>query len=147
MGCRTRSTPAPPSRQTDSKHHRSHGTHPGKDPCMNRITQRLFAALAVVALTAFVAACGSSSSEKSGSSSSKNAGNPNTGKKGGKLEQLGASDVDFLAPGQPYSAGGYRAPSATQKPVYFFKPGVTTQSPDLAAGPPKLSDDKKTVTV
>src|SRR3954451_24907909 len=148
MGCRTRSTPAPPSRQTDSKHHRSHGTHPGKDPCMNRITQRLFAALALVALTAFVAACGSSSnSEKSGSSSSKNAGNPNTGKKGGKLEQLGASDVDFLDPGQTYFNGGYQVLYATQKTLYSFKPGDTNPRPDLAESAPQISGDKKTVTV
>jgi peptide/nickel transport system substrate-binding protein len=114
---------------------------------MNRITQRLFAALAVVALTAFVAACGSSSSEKSGSSSNKNAGNPNTGKKGGKLEQLGASDVDFLDPGQTYYTGGYQVLYATQKTLYSFKPGDTNPRPDLAEGAPKLSDDKKTVTV
>jgi peptide/nickel transport system substrate-binding protein len=115
---------------------------------MIRIPMRLFAALALVALTAFVAACGSSSSsEKSGSSASKNNGNPNTGKKGGKLEQLGASDVDFLDPGQTYYTGGYQVLYATQKPLYSFKPGDTNQRPDLAAGMPKISDDKKTVTV
>jgi peptide/nickel transport system substrate-binding protein len=115
---------------------------------MNRMTQRLFAALAVVALTAFVAACGSSSkSEKSGSSSSKNAGNPNTGKKGGKLEQLGASDVDFLDPGQTYYTGGYQVLYATQKTLYSFKPGDTNPRPDLAEGAPQISGDKKTVTV
>ena len=114
---------------------------------MMRIPLRLLAALALVALTAFVAACGSSSSEKSGSSATKNNGNPNTGKKGGKLEQLGASDVDFLDPGQTYYTGGYQVLYATQKPLYSFKPGDTTQKPDLAAGPPKISSDKKTVTV
>jgi peptide/nickel transport system substrate-binding protein len=115
---------------------------------MIRIPMRLFAALALVALTAFVAACGSSSSsEKSGSSASKNNGNPNTGKKGGKLEQLGASDVDFLDPGQTYYTGGYQVLYATQKPLYSFKPGDTNQRPDLAAGMPKISPDKKTVTV
>src|SRR3954449_8990331 len=123
------------------------GTHPGKDPCMNTITQRLLAALAIVALTAFVAACGSSNSEKSGSSATKNAGNPNTGKKGGKLEQLGASDVDFLDPGQTYYTGGYQVLYATQKTLYSFKPGDTNARPDLAAGPPQISSDKKTVTV
>src|SRR3954452_17951656 len=114
---------------------------------MMRIPLRLLAALALVALTAFVAACGSSSSEKSRSSATKNNGNPNTGKKGGKLEQLGASDVDFLDPCQTYYTGGYQVLYATQKPLYSFKPGDTTQKPDLAAGPPKISSDKKTVTV
>src|SRR3954466_11478941 len=124
-----------------------HGTHPGKDPCMMRIPLRLLAALALVALTAFVAACGSSSSEKSGRSATKNNGNPNTGKKGGKLEQLGASDVDFLDPGQTYYTGGYQGLYATQKTLYSFKPGDTNARPDPAASEPQISPDKKKVTV
>jgi peptide/nickel transport system substrate-binding protein len=125
------------------------GKNPGKDPRMPRIPLRLFAALALVALTAFVAACGSSSSsEKSGgkTASTKN-GNPNTGKKGGKLTQLGASDVDFLDPGQTYYTGGYQVLYATQKTLYSFKPGDPDAKPDLAASAPQISSDKKTVTV
>jgi len=114
---------------------------------MIRIPMRLFAALAIVALTAFVAACGSSDSEKSGGSATKNTGNPNTGKKGGKLEQLGASDVDFLDPGQTYYNGGYQVLYATQKTLYSFKPGDPKVQPDLAESDPEISDDKKTVTV
>src|SRR5215213_76542 len=114
---------------------------------MIRIPLRLFAALALVALTAFVAACGSSDEGSSGDSASKNGGNPNTGKKGGKLEQLGASDVDFLDPGQTYYTGGYQVLYATQKTLYSFKPGDTNPRPDLAESEPQLSDDKKTVTV
>src|SRR3954453_1943826 len=114
---------------------------------MMRIPLRLLAALALVALTAFVAACGSSSSEKSGSSATKNNGNPNTGKKGGKLEQLGASDVDFLDPGQTYYTGGYQVAYATMRPLYSFKPGDTNAIPDLAQSDPQISSDKKTVTV
>jgi peptide/nickel transport system substrate-binding protein len=110
---------------------------------------RLFAALAIVALTAFVAACGSSSSDKSGgaTANSKNGGNPSVGKKGGKLTQLGASDVDFLDPGQTYYTGGYQVLYATQKTLYSFKPGETDPRPDLAASAPQISSDKKTVTV
>jgi len=113
---------------------------------MIRIPLRLLAALALVALTAFVAACGSSN-EKSGSSASKNAGNPNTGKKGGKLEQLGSTDVDFLDPGQTYYTAGYQVAYATQKPLYSWKPGSTDSLPDLAASAPQISSDKKSVTV
>jgi peptide/nickel transport system substrate-binding protein len=109
---------------------------------------RLFAALAIVALTAFVAACGSSSSDKtSGTTATKNGGNPSVGKKGGKLTQLGSSDVDFLDPGQTYYTGGYQVLYATQKTLYSFKPGDTNPRPDLAASAPQISGDKKSVTV
>src|SRR5215213_7305249 len=114
---------------------------------MIRIPLRLFAALALVALTAFVAACGSSDEGSSGDSASKNGGNPSEGKKGGKLEQLGASDVDFLDPGQTYYTGGFQVLYATQKTLYSFEPGDTEPKPDLAESEPEISDDKKTVTV
>ena len=51
------------------------------------------------------------------------AGAPAKGKKGGKLEQLGASDVDFLDPGQTYYTGGFQVLYATQTPLYSSKPG------------------------
>jgi peptide/nickel transport system substrate-binding protein len=109
---------------------------------------RLFVALALVAVTAFVAACGSSSSEKSGgTSANKNAGNPNAGKKGGKLEQLGSTDVDFLDPGETYYTAGYQVAYSIHRPLYSFKPGDTAAVPDLAEGAPVISGDKKSVTV
>jgi peptide/nickel transport system substrate-binding protein len=113
---------------------------------MIRFPLRLVAALALVALTVFVAACGGGDEKSGGSSASKNGGNP-TGKKGGKLEQLGASDVDFLDPGQTYYTGGYQVLYATQKTLYSFKPGDDAVQPDLAESDPQISDDKKTVTV
>ena len=75
------------------------------------------------------------------------AGAPAKGKKGGKLEQLGASDVDFLDPGQTYYSAGYQVLYATQTPLYLPKPGETDAVPALAEGPPEISDDKKSVTV
>jgi peptide/nickel transport system substrate-binding protein len=113
---------------------------------MIRIPLRLFAALALVALTMFVVACGSSN-DKSSDSASKTGGAPTKGKKGGKLEQLGASDVDFMDPGQTYYTGGYQVLYATQKNLYSFEPGKSEPSPDLAESAPVISDDKKTVTV
>jgi peptide/nickel transport system substrate-binding protein len=113
---------------------------------MFRIPSRLLAALALVALTAFVAACGSSSDKSSGSAS-KQQGAPTKGKKGGKLTQLGASDVDFLDPGQTYYTGGFQVIYATQTPLYAPKPGEADAVPALASGPPELSSDKKSVTV
>jgi len=104
---------------------------------------RLFVALALVAVTAFVAACGSSSSEKSGggSSANKNAGNPNVGKKGGKLEQLGSTDVDFLDPGETYYTAGYQVAYSIHRPLYSFKPGDTSAVPDLAESAQVVSGD------
>jgi peptide/nickel transport system substrate-binding protein len=112
---------------------------------MIRSPLRLLAALALVALTLFVVACGGDD-EGGGDTSSKN-GAPTEGKKGGKLEQLGASDVDFLDPGQTYYTGGYQVLYATQTTLYMPKPGEDEAVPGLADGEPQISDDKKTVTV
>jgi peptide/nickel transport system substrate-binding protein len=115
---------------------------------MIRSPLRLLAALALLALTFVVAACGSSSSKSSGSSEGKASnGSVTTGKKGGKLEQLGASDVDFLDPGQTYYTGGYQVLYATMTTLYMPKPDSNNAVPGLADGQPTISDDKKTVTV
>ena len=74
-------------------------------------------------------------------------GAPTEGKQGGKLEQLGASDVDFLDPGQTYYTGGYQVLYATQTTLYMPKPGEEKAVPGLADGEPQLSDDNKSVTV
>ena len=96
---------------------------------MIRSPFRLVAALALVALMAFVAACGGSSNE---SSSSKEGGATKQslqgGKKGGTLQQLGASDVDFLDPGQTYYTGGYQVLYATMTTLYLPKPGTDLSS-------------------
>ena len=117
---------------------------------MIRSPLRLLAALALVALTLFAVACGGDDDGGSGDSASKTDGSPAEGKKGGKLEQLGASDVDFLDPGQTYYAAGLQMVYATQTGLYVPKPdpeeGFTTE-PGLAEGQPEISDDANTVTV
>jgi peptide/nickel transport system substrate-binding protein len=114
---------------------------------MIRSPLRLLAALALVALTLFAVACGGDDKGGSSDSASKDSGTPAKGKQGGKLEQLGASDVDFLDPGQTYFTGGYQVAYVTQRPLYSFKPGEDATQPDLAEGDPEISEDKKTVTV
>ena len=115
---------------------------------MIRSPLRLVAALALVALTLFVVACGGDdTSGDSGSSGKTSNGSPTEGKKGGKLTQLGASDVDFLDPGQTYYTGGFQVIYATQTPLYAPKPDEEEAVPALADGEPQISDDKKTVTV
>ena len=114
---------------------------------MTRIPLRLFAALALVALTLFAVACGSSDEDSGDSASKTESGTPAKGKKGGTLKQLGASDVDFLDPGQTYYTGGFQVIYATQTPLYIPKPPIGDAEPGLAEGKPEISDDKKSVTV
>jgi len=110
---------------------------------MIRFPLRLLAAIALVALSAFVFACGGDDSDDAGSTK----GAPTEGKKGGKLDVLSASDVDFLDPGQTYYTAGFEVAYVTQRPLYSFKPGDLTAVPDLAASDPEIADDKKSVTV
>ena len=114
---------------------------------MIRSPLRLVAALALIALTFFVVACGGDDSSGGGSSNSASNGSPTEGKKGGKLTQLGASDVDFNDPGQTYYTAGIQVVDATQTGLYLPKPGEEDAVPGLAEGAPQISDDKKTVTV
>src|SRR3954447_26623015 len=121
MACRMRSIRVPPS-NPPSKHSNSrYGTPPGKDLCMIRSPLRLLAALILVALTLVVVACGGE--DKGGGSGSTTQGAPTKGKKGGKLTQLGASDVDFLDPGITYYTAGIQVVDATQTGLYLPKPG------------------------
>jgi peptide/nickel transport system substrate-binding protein len=114
---------------------------------MIRSPLRLLAALALVALTLFAVACGGDDEGGSSDSASKDSGTPAEGKKGGKLEQLGASDVDFLDPGQTYYSAGYQVLYATNTTLYGPKPGEEDAVPALAEGAPEISDDSKSVTV
>jgi peptide/nickel transport system substrate-binding protein len=119
---------------------------------MIRSRLRFLLAGMMLILAFAVAACGdddnSSSSGSKSSNADKTQGAPTEGKKGGKLTQLGASDVDFLDPGHTYYTAGFQIVYATQRTLYSFKPeDGTNPVPDLAAGEPEISADKKTVTV
>jgi peptide/nickel transport system substrate-binding protein len=127
-------------------------------------------ALALLAATAMlaVAACGGSnnSSSNSGSSGKKTGSSGNTGstggtsssggganvaisqgqKKGGTLNVVSAEGWEHLDPGQSYFQIDYLVVYATQRPLYSFTPD-SKMTPDLAAGPPQISSDGKTVTV
>jgi peptide/nickel transport system substrate-binding protein len=97
---------------------------------------------------ALAAGCGgddSSSSEKGASSS--NAA-PTGAKKGGDLSVLYAADVDNIDPGITYYQYGFNVAYATQRPLYSFKPGdAINPEPDLADGPPQITDGGKTLTI
>jgi peptide/nickel transport system substrate-binding protein len=114
----------------------------------------------VAGLALLLAACGSSGSSSgsstggSGGSALSTAGiqSPTTesltgGKRGGTLTVLDETDFEHLDPGVAYYNLDYEVVFATQRPLYSQKPNSTEPSADMAAGPPEISADKKTVTV
>jgi len=120
---------------------------------MSRSVTRPALAALVAVLAVVLAACGggggSTSSAGAGSSGKYASGLPVPGqKKGGTLKVLAATSFEHLDPGSSYYQLDYQVVFSTQRPLYYFQP----QDPlhpvsDLAAGPPKVSSDGKTVTV
>jgi peptide/nickel transport system substrate-binding protein len=117
---------------------------------------RTVAGAAIAALLVLaVGACGSSSNTKLASNTISTSGyqSPTTqsltgGKRGGTLEVLNEADFEHLDPGIAYFSLDYVVVFATQRPLYSQKPNTTSEgSPDMAASPPKVSSDQKTVTV
>ena len=72
-----------------------------------------------------------------------------TAQRGGKLTVLNASDFESADPGAAYYIFDYMVHYATQRPLYSYKPDQTSQppTPDLAAGPWKISNDDKRITI
>jgi peptide/nickel transport system substrate-binding protein len=72
-----------------------------------------------------------------------------TGKKrGGTLTVYDHEDFEHLDPGEAYFAEDYTVLSATQRPLYSYPPNSATKlQPDVAAGPPIISEGGETVTV
>jgi peptide/nickel transport system substrate-binding protein len=69
------------------------------------------------------------------------------GGQGGVLTALQESDFENLDPGASYYSLDYAVLYATQRPLYSDRPDSNQPSPDLAAGPPQISPDDRTVTV
>jgi peptide/nickel transport system substrate-binding protein len=104
----------------------------------------MFAVAAALALA--VAGCGGDDSESE--KPAKNAGPSQEAKKGGDLSVLYAGDVDNIDPGITYYQYGFLVAYATQRPLYSYKPDNSKDlEPDLAEGPPDISDGGKTLTV
>src|ERR1700712_2953765 len=67
---------------------------------------------------------------------------------GGTLTMLASSDVDYLDPGHTYYTFGEMVTLATNRPLYSFAPTDAIHPvPDLAAAPPVIPADHRTVTV
>jgi peptide/nickel transport system substrate-binding protein len=116
----------------------------------------LLIALVLVAAAVTLVACGSSSKKTSSSSASSTVAPAPTGlanvainqsqKKGGTLNVVSNESWEHLDPGQSYFQIDYLVVYATQRPLYSFDPDGKLQN-DLAAGPPQISPDGKTVTI
>ncbi|MCW3012761.1 MAG: hypothetical protein JWO90_3165 [Solirubrobacterales bacterium] len=117
---------------------------------MSRSSLRALALSVAAASSLAIVACGDddsgSSSSSSGAATTASEA-PAEGKQGGVLNQLGASDVDYLDPGHTYYTGGYQVAYATHRPLYGFKPGQAEQVPDLAEAAPEIAADNKSITV
>jgi peptide/nickel transport system substrate-binding protein len=111
------------------------------------------------ALAAGLAACGSSSSSSGGTAATSGGSLPagvqtpateslTGGKKGGVLNEVQSEDFEHLDPGQAYFQLDYQITDATQRSLYSYKPNTFTEgTPDLAEGPPKISDGGKLITI
>jgi len=108
---------------------------------------RTVAALAAVTALLGAAGCGGGD-DSSDEASQPQTSAPEGAKAGGQLNVLYAADVDNIDPGVTYYQYGMNIAYATQRPLYSYKPDdAKTPEPDLAEGPPEISEDGKTVTV
>src|SRR3954469_25974658 len=104
-----------------------------------KFVRALLLPVALLALAVAIGACGSDDNSSSSSSSG--------GQKGGTLTVLNQGDFEHADPGAAYYQFDFMIDYATQRPLYSYKPSETTKTPDLAAGDPVISPDKKSVTV
>jgi peptide/nickel transport system substrate-binding protein len=115
---------------------------------MMRTPKRVAMLAALLALALFVAACGSSSSDKGGSVKSSAGQKIPQGKQGGELTVLSAGDVDYMDPGQMYYTFGYMIGYSVNRALYSFKPDNAEKPvPDIAESDPQISKDLKTITI
>ena len=104
---------------------------------MIRSPLRLFAALALVALTLFVVACGGRRQRRERRRHRQDAATAprRRARRAASSTQLGASDVDFIDPGQTYYTGGYQVIYATQTTALRCPSPTSDEAvPDLADG-------------
>jgi peptide/nickel transport system substrate-binding protein len=119
---------------------------------MTRSVRWALTVSAVTAVAMLAAACGSDDGGGGGGGGSggdaKDGSAIKSGKKGGLLTYLAASDIDYLDPGQEYYTFGAMVGYSTNRTLYAFKPDDSVKPvPDLATGPPEISADNKTITV
>ena len=110
-----------------------------------RATPRRTAVVAI-AVTLALGACGGGSHEPT--TNQRLGPRASEPRYGGKVTWLWRDDVDSLDPGVTYVTSGFLVAHATQRPLLGFAPGNAARAvPDLAAAPPTVSRDGRTVTV
>jgi peptide/nickel transport system substrate-binding protein len=115
---------------------------------MTRILKTALVALLAVTGVVALASCGSDKKSSGGNAGAADVKPSSDQKKGGTLQVQSAEGFEHLDPGSSYFQLDYEVVYATQRPLYSFKPDDPQHvAPDLAAGPPKISADEKTVTV
>jgi peptide/nickel transport system substrate-binding protein len=114
------------------------------------------AAVLIASLLALVlGACGSSSTNSASTTTVPlKQGESPTGqqlygkRRGGTLTVYNHEDFEHLDPGEAYFVQDYTVMSATQRSLYSYPPNSSTKlEPDVAAGPPIISEGGRTVTV
>jgi peptide/nickel transport system substrate-binding protein len=114
-------------------------------------TNKWFAlAAAALALSAGAAACGGGDDSGRGDGGGGGgSADGSGGKRGGTLTVLNQGDFEYPDPGASYYQFDYMVHYATVRPLYSYKPDQSTQppSPDLAAGPWKISNGDKRITI
>ncbi len=112
--------------------------------------------LGLLLLAALLAAgCGGDDSGSGGDSAPKTGAGqadkttaPEDAKKGGTLTMLSNGDIDWVDPGQTYYQFGFQVAYAVHRTLYSFEPDDSQNPvPDLAEGPPEISEDQKTITI
>ena len=112
---------------------------------MARTLARALVAAALTLVAALtLAACGSGG----GNTTASQIDNGANGKHGGTLKILTGQDASSLDPGVTYSSLDLNVLAGTERTLYAYKPDDPANIvPDLAAGPPQVSPDGKTLTV
>jgi peptide/nickel transport system substrate-binding protein len=102
-------------------------------------------AVALLALSLGASACGGGDDDGGNGGSAGGSG----AQKGGKLTVLNAGDFEYPDPGASYYQFDYMVHFATVRPLYSYQPDQASQppSPDLAAGPWKISNGDKRITI
>ena len=110
---------------------------------------RVTAWVAVAAVAAVVAGCGSSNDNNKTSSSKAPTSAPSGAKKGGTLTMISNGDVDNkLDPGYSYYQFDFILDNDLHRTLLRYKPNDTDKpSPDLAESEPTVSSDGKEITV
>jgi peptide/nickel transport system substrate-binding protein len=122
-----------------------------KDREMRRSACLILVAV-IATMSVVLAACGgqgggAATPEKPGGNGA-GTGAPVAGKTGGKLTVVWANDAELIDCGESYYQMDWMLCWSTQRPLYNYKPDDGTHMvPDLAASPPEVSADGKTVSV